>query len=248
MTDPTDPGGVTRRPARARTSRIGDAGSPLATPVTIALAVLLVIGGALILRSVRDDSALAGGITQTPSGQDSPPPLGGEPTETQPPGSGVETPTPTEPQQPAGPVRTGAIVQVANASREQGSAGTMTSTLAGAGYVTATATDVNRSVVGEAAFEQSKIYYVAGDAAAMAVAQQLATDLAVPAENVAEMPAVIPTSSGTLGTATVLLLLGKAQVGKTIAGASTAASTASGTPADASGGQSLLPPVPGQGN
>lgn len=239
MSDPTDPGGVTRRPTRARSSRVGDAGSPLATPVTIALAVILVIGGALILRSVRDDSTFAVGTSQNPTGNDDPAPLGGEPVETQPPGSGVENPVPTDPP-PAGPTRTGAIVQVANASRVQGSAGTMTSTLAAAGYLTAAATDVNRAIVGEEALEQSRIHYVGTDAAAQAVAQQLAVDLGMSAESVTEMPDPVPTSSGTLGTATVLLVLGRGQVEATIAPAG-----GSGAAADASGGQSLLPPVPG---
>lgn len=238
MSDPTDPGGVAKRPARARSARVGDTGSPLATPVTIGLAILLVLGGFFILRSVRDTTTFAGG---SPPADDTPLLGGGEtPADPDNPGTVVtdDVPVETQPQTPA-PTRSGAIVQVANNSRVSGAAGTMTTTLTGAGYSMAAATDVNRSIVGEAAFEDSIIYYVEADAAAAAVAQQLATDLAVPAANVQAMPAQIPTTSGTLGTATVLLVLGKNQAGSHVA---PLAGAATATPA--TGGQTLLPQVP----
>jgi hypothetical protein len=108
-----------------------------------------------------------------------------------------------------GRVTTGATVVVANASGVGGSAGAMSTALQTAGYAMGTA--------GNSTGEQlatSLVYYVAGDAAAQAVAASVATDMGGLA--VSEMPQPPPIDAG-LGTSTVLVMLGTDTAGKTLA-------------------------------
>ena len=112
---------------------------------------------------------------------------------------------------PAGPVYTGATIAVANASGIGGSAGAMSTALTTQGY----------QGVGEpgnatgGGLDVSLVYYVAGDAAAQAVAQSIATDLG--GVQTAEMPTPPPAEGGGVGTATVLVMLGTDTAGRTIA-------------------------------
>jgi hypothetical protein len=186
----------TRRPSRA-----GDSGSPVGSTLSIVLAVIAVIAGFLILRAITDDDdGDAGGLGATTDDAGSLAGAGSVPTSAG--GSADTTPTTT------GPVRTGAMVVVANASGVSGSAAAMTQALQGAGYTTGTA--------GNSTGEQltaSVVYYVAGDAAAQAVASSVATDLGGVAT--AEMPATPPIDAG-LGGGTVLVMVGTDTAGKTL--------------------------------
>ena len=58
MSDPTDPGGVGANAERGRSStRVGDSGSPVGSPLTIVLALIAVVVGFLIFRSIDDSDA-----------------------------------------------------------------------------------------------------------------------------------------------------------------------------------------------
>jgi hypothetical protein len=107
-------------------------------------------------------------------------------------------------------VRTGATVSVANASGVGGSAAAMTAALQGAGYTTG---EAGNNTTGTN-LDATIVYYVAGDAAAQAVAQSVATDMG--GVQVQEMPAEPPIDVG-LGTSTVLVMVGTDTAGKTLA-------------------------------
>ena len=205
MTDvPEGPaGGEPERGAR-RASRVGDSGSPVGSTLSIVLAVVAVIAGFLILRAITDDDDNGGAddivTPDTEAGGDD------STSSTSPAAAGTTTmPTPTT----AARVTTGATVVVANASGIGGSAGAMTTALEGGGYTMGTA--------GNSTAEQlatSLVYYVAGDPAAQAVAQSVATDMG--GLQIAEMPSPPPIDAG-LGTSTVLVMVGADTANKTLA-------------------------------
>jgi hypothetical protein len=172
--------------------------------LSIVLAVVAVIAGFLILRAITDDDDNGGGDLVTP-GTDEP---GSDDTasSTSAPAAGGTTTTPTSTTM--APVRTGASVVVANASGIGGSAGAMTTVLEGAGYTMGTPGD------SEQRLDTSVVYYVAGDAAAQAVAQSVATDMG--GLQIAEMPSPPPIQQG-VGTATVLVMVGTDTANKTLA-------------------------------
>jgi hypothetical protein len=199
MTDAPD-GPTEGEPERRRSPRVGDSGSPVGSTLSIVLAVLAVIAGFLILRAITDDDDGDDDVGAIPTdGATVTTAATGVPTET------TVAATPTT----VGRVTTGATVVVANASGVGGSAGAMSTALQTAGYTMGTP--------GNSTGEQlatSIVYYVAGDAAAQAVASSVATDMGSIA--VAEMPQPPPIDSG-LGTATVLVMLGTDTAGKTLA-------------------------------
>lgn len=192
-----------------RSPRLGDARSPVGSTLSIVLAVIAVIAGFLILRELTDDdgggtaiggsedttadgTALAGpGVASTTNG------LGGGLTTTT--ASAASTKT-----------LSGATIAVANVSGVGGSAAAMSSALETAGY----------EGVGEpgngtgADQETSSVYYVAGDAAAEAVARSIATDLG--GVTTAEMPATRPASGGDTDSVTVLVMLGTDAANKSL--------------------------------
>ena len=121
-----DPNASVGTPSPRRSPRQGIGGSPVGSTLSIVLAVVAVVVGFLILNNITDDGG---------SGE------AGAPESTVP--NTVDdtladtTTTTTEPPL----VTTGATVIVANASGVQGSAGEMTTELAGAGFETGTATN-----------------------------------------------------------------------------------------------------------
>jgi hypothetical protein len=172
--------------------------------LSIVLAVVAVIAGFLILRAITDDDDNGGGDLVTP-GTDEPAGDDSTSTSSAPAGGGTTT-TPTSTTMPR--TTTGASVVVANASGIGGSAGAMTTVLQGAGYTMGTAGD------SEQRLETSLVYYVAGDAAAQAVAQSVATDMG--GLQIAEMPSPPPIQQG-IGTSTVLVMVGTDTANKTLA-------------------------------
>jgi len=208
VSDPTDPGGVGAAQAErgARGTRIGDSGSPVGSPLTIVLAVIAVVAGFLIFRTLDDGApsgAAAGGgdpgaidlgSTTTVAGQ----PGGAVTTVAGGGGGGAATTTTAFTA-----VRTGGTVIVANASQVPGSAGRMTTTLETAGYATADPTDADKDLV-DVPISKTVVYYSVG--VDMNLVNTLARDLG--GATVQPMPSEIPVSGKSLGAATVLVMLG----------------------------------------
>ena len=217
MTDAPDDSSGLSSERGARRPRVGDSGSPVGSTLSIILAVVAVVAGFLILRAITDDDSSADGEEVVDGG-------GTEVTTTPTiPEGQITVETTAVPQTaPAGPVYTGATIAVANASGIGGSAGAMSTALTSEGY----------QGLGEpgnatgGGLDVSLVYYVAGDAAAQAVAQSIANDLG--GVQAAEMPTPRPAEGGSVETATVLVMLGTDTAGRTIADLSGAGGGATG--------------------
>ncbi len=172
----------------------GSGASPVGSTAAIIIAVLAVVGGFLILRSLRDDSGTAStGTTMAPT-------------------TAVATtaaPT-TAPPTTIPVVKEGATVVVANASGVNGAAGQLTTALEGDGYTMAKATNATSKT------EITTVHYHPANPNALAVATTLAGTLGGAA--VSEVPSQAPIEGGALPTGVdVLVLLGSDKAGKTLA-------------------------------
>lgn len=195
MSDYSDGSGqIPRRP------RVGDGPAPVSGVVAIVLAVVAVVAGYLILRSITDNGESAsslnpGSESEAPSVTESTVPDNTTPVDS--------LPTSTE---PPGLVVTGATVIVANANGTDGSAGLAGRVLnSSAGFAFAEPTNLSSS---RDPIDTSEIYYVDGDAAAQTVANSLNAVLGG-ALTVQALPEPAPITDGNMKGATVLLLLGK---------------------------------------
>lgn len=109
-------------------------------------------------------------------------------------------------------VTDGATVVVANASGVDGGAGRLSDEIGAAGFTTVAATNSSESQLGT-----SKIYYVAGDDQAKAVADSVKAVLGGGEIEVLELPDPAPlTDPATLGGATVLLAMGNDVAGQSL--------------------------------
>ncbi len=195
-----DPNAVTSGGPPRRSSRQGVGGSPVASTLSIVLAVVAVVVGFLILNNITDDG---GGAADPGDGVDTgagttAPATSDVPATTQPPAT-TEPPLVTE----------GATVIVANASGIGGSAGRMTDTLELAGFTTGAPTN---STAGQ--LEASVVYYDPGIAAAEDVANSVARVMG--GLTVETVPDPVPVDSGTLGDAGVLVMLGTNEADQTL--------------------------------
>jgi hypothetical protein len=102
-------------------------------------------------------------------------------------------------------VTEGAVVLVANASGIDGAAGRLSDRLAAAGFTMGAATNSSTAVSNLAV---TQVYYVAGDPAALAVAQSVQAVLGGGAVELLELSLPAPTQSGDVGDAGVLVLMG----------------------------------------
>jgi hypothetical protein len=220
MSDPTDPGGVSANAERARQTRVGDSGSPVGSPLTIVLALIAVVVGFLIFRSI--DNSDAGGVdtdgaTTLPTTATT---VAGATTATT---AAAPTTTPTR-------VTEGATVIVANASAAGGVASEMTAELESAGYTMADATD---QAPGDENLDTSIVYFVTAPPQIQAVAESVARDLG--GVTVEPMPSPIPVDGGSIGTATVLVMLGNDTAGESLDDLGGAAAANVQAPAPAGG-------------
>jgi len=176
-----------RRPRPAPEPRSANVNSVL----SIAVAVLAVLLGFFILRDLRNDTSLsAPESSQSEQGS----------TE-----STLET-IPVDTTISAPVVLTAFKVQIANASGVSGSAGLLTTEMQGRGYIVQPA--INKSEITPKQ-TVTVVYYLLGSEAPAA---QVARDLGGVATS--PMPTPIPTETGSLGEASVLVLLGTDIAGK----------------------------------
>ena len=167
---------------------------------TIILALVAVVLGVVILRSIGDsDGGSAGG---SPATSTTAPEV--DPTET----TAPEVTQPTVPPL----VYEGATVVVANANRVNGSAGAMSRELEAAGFTVAGAVNASADI---GQLELTVVYYDASSEAARLVADSVNRVMGGDA-SVAPLPATIPTEGGQL-VGQVLVLLGNDKGGKSLA-------------------------------
>ncbi len=205
------------QPRRARETG-GASGSPIGSTAAIVIAVIAVVGGFLILKTIRDDG---GSPTSGPSGVTPTPAVNG----TTLPDGGVSstlpliTVPPTEPPvTTVAPITTGATVVVANASTADGAAKRFTTALKGVKFDVAT--PANASIK----LDVTKVYYDPANAAALPVATYLASLLGGVIVEV--LPTTVPVAGGKLADGvTILLMLGSDKAGKTLAEAGAATTT-----------------------
>jgi hypothetical protein len=165
------------------------------------LAVVAVVAGFLILRSIFDDD------DDDSAGLTPPGTTVAGPATTATAGKGT-TATTVAPTTTVGRVSDATIV-VANASGIGGSAGQMSTALEAVGYSMGDATDSS-----EGQQDTSLVYFARGDQQARATAESVARDMG--GLRVQRMPAEPPVT-GEIGNATVLVLLGTDAAGKTLA-------------------------------
>lgn len=178
------------RPRRATSDRRSSGGgSNVNSTLSIIIAVLAVLLGFFILRDIRSDQS--GQTLQAESDNTVAPE-----TDT----TLVEVPVSTT------LVLTAFKVQIANASGLSGSAGQLTTELQGRGYIVQPA--LNKSEITPKQTVTVVYYLLGSEAAAAAVANELG------GVGIAAMPAPIPTETGKLGEASVLVLLGTDIAGK----------------------------------
>ena len=159
--------------------------------LSIAVAVLAVLLGFFILRDLRNDTSVA-----------SPDAVQTDESATQ------ETTVETIPvETTAAPVVLTAFkVQIANASGVSGSAGLLTTEMQGRGYIVQPA--INKSEITPKQTVTVVYYLLGSEAPAAQVARELGGVATSP------MPTPIPTETGSLGEASVLILLGTDVAGK----------------------------------
>jgi hypothetical protein len=191
-------------PGPGRRSGRADGGAPVAGALTVVLAIVAVVAGFLILRSLSNDDSVSSG-----------PSTGGTETSvsTAPVDSAPITPaestttTTTEPEL----VTEGATVIVANANTVNGSAGAMTRELEAAGFTMGTPTNADGSY-GKP--DQTVIYFDESVPAAQAVAESVGRTLGGVA-GISPVAVPAPTESGELD-GDVLVMLGNDKANKTL--------------------------------
>ena len=190
------------RQARPQNGGNGE-GQNFNSTLSIAVAVIAVIVGFFILRDINSDSTSPASSPSDDTSVDA---------------SGTTVPDAAVTTLPAVTNTTGFKVLVANASGVPGSAGDMSVALQGLGFIVQP--PLNKS---DATPKQTltMVYYIAGqEANAANVAAALGGVATAP------MPDPVPTETGNMGEASVLVLLATDLAGKPIAGAAAATTVA----------------------
>jgi hypothetical protein len=201
----------TEQPARGREAG-GSGGAPVGSAVAIVIAVIAVVGGFLILRTIRSDDTTAS-VPETTAA----------PVTTLAPVIESTLPPETVPTTPP-QVFEGATVVVANASNVNGAAGRLSTALEGKGFTMADATNATSRL------EVSTIYYNAANPNALAVATTVSSLMGT--VTIAETPTPVPIEGGVLPEGVdVLVLLGSDKADKTLdaMGATTSTTVAPAT-------------------
>ncbi len=206
------PGPVGRRP------RAGDGGAPASGALAIVLAVVAVVAGFLILRSINDDDD--GDVGEGATGTTLPTDSAAVTTI----GSVTTLPGTTTTTQPPLVLDPAVTVVVANASNVNGSAAQMSRALGVVGYTMGEPTNKAASV---GQLDATVVYFDPAVPNAEAVAGSVARSLGG-VDSIAAVAVPAPTESGELAGAGVLVMLGIDKAGKTLdelTGVSTTADT-----------------------
>jgi hypothetical protein len=202
----------------------------MGSTAAIIIAIVAVVAGFLILRSIGDDDDDGGTLSDSTTTV----------AETVP--SSVTQPQPTQPTTPPStefvPTVDGATAVVANASTVDGAAGRLTTALLGKNFTMGEATNASLKV------EDSLVYYDSTDPEAEAVAKSIAFYMG--GIEVQAMPAPPPVTGGTLTTGvSILVMLGNDRATLTLDAMSTpTTSVASSTPAGDTGNSSSSTAAP----
>jgi hypothetical protein len=197
------PEGTTPGPGR-RSGR-ADGGAPVTGALTVVLAIVAVVAGFLILRSLSDSDSVTSGPSTGGSTETTAATLPTDSTPVTP----IESTTTTTTQPEL--VTEGATVVVANANTVNGSAGAMTRELEAAGFTMGTPTNAAGSY-GKP--DQTVIYFDESVAAAQAVAESVGRTLGGVA-GISPVAVPAPTESGELD-GDVLVMLGNDKANKTL--------------------------------
>ena len=196
-------------PIPRRSPRASDGGAPVSGALAIVLAVVAVVAGFLILRSISGDDPAGLGVS--PQGEGATPGTAVEPGATTLP-AGTAAPIGTSPPTSPPIVTVGATVVVANASSLSGTAAQMTTALQTVGFQMGEATNAAGLVDPLTA---SVVYYDPGQAAAQSVANSVAQALGG-GVSVLPLDGTPNIESGDLAGAGVLLMLGTDKAGRTL--------------------------------
>lgn len=219
MTDVPDGSGPIRR------TRVNDGGAPASGALAIVLALVAVLAGFFVLRSITDGGDDAGGLD---FGTDDAATVVGDAD------AGEETATestvaPASTTSTVPPIVTaGATVVVANANGLSGSAGAMSDALQlGPGYDMGTPTNASSATPD---LEETVIYYDTTVPAAQVVAESVGRSLGG-VGTIEPLPENIPTSDGTTNGGQVLVMLGLDKANKTLEELNPTATTVVASPA-----------------
>ncbi len=204
MSDVSDGSG----PVPRRTPRTADGGAPVSGALAIVLAVVAVVAGFFILRSISGDDEkqfdLQSAGTGAPAGE------GNNAPESTTPSSVVST----APQSTTTTIVTdGATVVVANANGQGGSAATMATALEVAGFTMGDAMDASDATGN---LEVTVIYYDPAQPAAQPVAESVNSVMGGGATVLPLPGGTPPVADGTIDGAGVLVMLGLDKANKTL--------------------------------
>lgn len=205
-------------PVPRRTPRSSEGGAPVSGALAIVLAVVAVVAGFFILRSISGDDEKQFDLQSAGTGA---PADGGNaaPDTTEP--SSVEQ---TEPQSTTTTIVTdGATVVVANANGQGGSAGAMKTALEIAGFTMGGATDASDATGN---LETTVIYYDTTQPAAQQVAESVNSVMGGGATVLPLPGGTPPVKSGSIDGAGVLVMLGLDKANKSLADLNPSANTA----------------------
>lgn len=187
-------------PVQRRQSRVSDVGTPVSGALTIVLAIIAVVAGFLILRSINDGTSTAQGTEITV-------PVTADPTATS------VAPLATTPTLPP-LVIIGASVMIANANGISGSAAEMERALAsGPGFTMVDSVDAAATID---ALAVTVIYFDPTIAGSQAVAESVARVLGG-VESIAPLSGTAPVDGGSWNGAGVIVMLGLDKANKTLA-------------------------------
>ena len=209
MSDAPDESG----PIQRRTPRASDGGAPVSGALAIVLAVVAVVAGFLILKSISDgDTSLGTSVAGNGADAES-----GANTTIDPLTSAAATLPPSTTVPPL--VTTGASVLVANANDQEGTAANMTTALEIAGFEMVDPVDAAAAEP----ITTSVVYYDPLVATNQAVAESVARALG--GATVSPLDGLPPVAGSSMNGAGVLLMLGLDKANKSLADLNPAAAT-----------------------